>query len=127
MKLADLQVLNLDGTAVQLTPAALAAASGHGQAWVIATCQRTVLVAAGREARAALAERLPQAVLAQGYAGADAYAFLLRFACGLESRLVGEAEFFRQIKESWREFCGHPGLPSGQLDFFVLLPFPCPK
>src|SRR5260221_3867882 len=123
MKLADLQVLHLDGTAVQLTPAALAAASGHGQAWVIATCQRTVLVAAGREARAALAERLPQAVLAQGYAGADAYAFLLRFACGLESRLVGETEIFGQIKESWREFCAHPGLLSRQLDSWVQLLF----
>ena len=119
MKLAELQVLHLDGASAQLTPAELAAAAGHGQAWVIATCQRTVLVAAGREARAALAERLPQAALAQGYGGAEAYAFLLRFACGLESRLVGETEIFGQIKESWREFCARPGLLSRQLDSWV--------
>jgi glutamyl-tRNA reductase len=123
MKLAELQVLHLDAAAFQLTPADLAAAGGYGQAWVIATCQRTVLVAAGREARAALAERLPQAALAQGYAGAEAYAFLLRFACGLESRLVGETEIFGQIKESWREFCASPGLLSRQLDSWVQLLF----
>jgi glutamyl-tRNA reductase len=123
MKLADLQVLHLDAASFRQTPAELAAAGGHGQAWVIATCQRTVLVAAGREARAALLERMPQAALAQGYTGAEAYAFLLRFACGLESRLVGETEIFGQIKESWRDFCASPGMLSRQLDSWVQLLF----
>jgi glutamyl-tRNA reductase len=123
MKLAELQVLHLDAAAVQLTPPEQAAASGHGQAWVIATCQRTVLVAAGRESRAALIERMPHAARAQAYTGAEAYAFLLRFACGLESRLVGETEIFGQIKESWREFCASPGLLSRQLDSWVQLLF----
>src|SRR5882672_2900687 len=54
MKLAELQVLHFDGASFQLSAAALAAAGGHGQAWVISTCQRTVIVATGREARAAL-------------------------------------------------------------------------
>jgi hypothetical protein len=34
----------------------------------------------------------------------DAYAFLLRFACGLESKLVAETEIFGQIKQAWRDF-----------------------
>jgi glutamyl-tRNA reductase len=123
MKLAELQVLHLDSAAFQLTPAELVAAGGQGEAWVIATCQRTVIVAAGREARAAVAERLPAAARAQGFTGAEGYAFLLRFACGLESRLVGETEIFGQIKESWREFCANPGSLSRQLDSWVQLLF----
>ena len=123
MKLAELQVLHFDGATFPLTASGLAAAGGHGQAWVISTCQRAVIVAAGREARAALTGRLPEAARAQGYTGAEAYAFLLRFACGLESRLVGETEIFGQIKESWREFCAHPGMLSRQLDSWVQLLF----
>ncbi len=123
MKLAELQVLHLDAAAFPLTVAEQAAAGGHGQAWVIGTCQRTVVVAAGREGRGALVERMPQAAQAQGYTGAEAYAFLLRFACGLESRLVGETEIFGQIKESWREFCASPGILSRQLDSWVQLLF----
>ena len=45
--------------------------------------------------------------------------FLLRFACGLESRLVGETEIFGQIKESWREFAAVPGALSRELDSWV--------
>src|SRR5258706_1915305 len=65
MKLAELQVLHFDGANFPLTAAELAAAGGHGQAWGIATCQRTVIVAAGREARAGFAERVPEAAKAQ--------------------------------------------------------------
>lgn len=36
--------------------------------------------------------------------GADAYEFLLRVACGLESAIIGETDVFGQIKKSWREF-----------------------
>jgi glutamyl-tRNA reductase len=38
------------------------------------------------------------------YEGHDAYAFVLRFACGLESKLVAETEVFGQLKQAWREF-----------------------
>ena len=123
MKLAELQVLHLDAAAFQVTPADCVAAAGLRQAWVIATCQRTVIVAAGPEARAKVVERLPAAGRAQSFTGAQAYAFLLRFACGLESRLVGETEIFGQIKESWREFSAAPGLLSRQLDSCVQLLF----
>jgi Glutamyl-tRNAGlu reductase, N-terminal domain len=123
MKLADLQVLHLDAGAFQLAPAELEAARGLSQAWVIATCQRTVIVTAGSEARARIAERTPAAARAQCFTGAEAYAFLLRFACGLESRLVGETEIFGQVKESWRAFAAAPSVLSRQLDSWVQLLF----
>jgi len=44
---------------------------------------------------------------------------LLRFACGLESKLLGETEIFGQIKESWRAFAAAPSLQSRQLVGFV--------
>ncbi|HVN99575.1 MAG TPA: hypothetical protein VMT49_06000 [Steroidobacteraceae bacterium] len=119
MKLAELQVLHFDAGAFTLTPAELAAATGLQQAWVIATCQRVVAVTAGNAARAQLIERLPLAARAQGASGAEAYAFLLRFACGLESRLAGETEIFGQIKESWRAFSAVPSLLSRQLGSWV--------
>jgi glutamyl-tRNA reductase len=121
MKLPELQVLHLDAAAFQLTPADRAAARQGGEAWVIDTCQRTVIVTAERGARERLVARLPMAARAQGFTGAEAYAFLLRFACGLESRLVGECEIFGQIKESWREFAGAPGSPplSRELDSWI--------
>jgi hypothetical protein len=34
--------------------------------------------------------------------GQEAYCFLLRWACGLESEIVGETDIFGQIKEVWR-------------------------
>ena len=119
MKLAELQVLHLDGGALKLAPADLALARGSSQAWVIGTCQRTVIVALGRNARAQIAERLPMAAAAQHMSGAEAYAFLLRFACGLESRMAGETEVFGQIKESWRDLSAAPSLLSRQLGSLV--------
>src|SRR5258706_11803657 len=100
MKLAELQVLHFDGATFPLTAAELAAAGGHGQAWGIATCPRTGIGAAGREARAGVAERPAEAGRAAGYTGAGAYVFLLPFAFRPASRLVGRSEIFRQIKES---------------------------
>jgi glutamyl-tRNA reductase len=119
MKLAELQVLHLDAAAFGLTQADRVAVRGGAEAWVIDTCQRTVIVAAGRGSRDRLVARLPAAARAQGFAGAEAYAFLLRFACGLESRLVGETEIFGQIKESWREFSSAPGALSRELDSWI--------
>ena len=123
MKLAELQVLHFEAAAFSLTPAELAAAGGLQQAWVIATCQRVVVASVGREARMQIIERLPAAARAQAFSGAEAYAFLLRFACGLESRLAGETEIFGQIKESWRVFSATPGLLSRQLGSWVQLLF----
>jgi glutamyl-tRNA reductase len=102
MKLAELQVVHLEGSASKLAEADLARLREGGEAWVIGTCQRTVIVALGRNARTQITERFPLPAAAQGMSGAEAYSFLLRFACGLESRLAGETEVFGQIKESWR-------------------------
>jgi len=119
MKLPELQVLHLDAAVFPLTPADHAVVRSGGEAWVIDTCQRTVIVAAGSSARASIVQRLPVAARAQGYSGTEAYAFLLRFACGLESRLVGECEIFGQVKESWRQFSAAPGALSRELDGWV--------
>ena len=123
MKLAELQVLHLDANTFKVTAEDHAAAAGLGQAWVIGTCQRTVIVAQGRGTRTQVASRFALAGQAQLFEGAEAYAFLLRFACGLESRLVGECEIFGQIKESWRAFSATPGILSRQLDSWVQLLF----
>src|SRR5579862_756081 len=116
MKLAELQVLHLDGAAFQLSADQAAAARGAHAAWVIETCQRTVIVTACRSSHLGMIGRLPAAASALASSGTDAYTFLLRLACGLESRLAGETEVFGQIKESWRAFSATPSALSRQLD-----------
>ncbi len=119
MRLAELQVLHLEGGAAKLAPADLALARSSHQAWIIDTCQRTVIVGFGRTACAQITQRLPMAARAQHMTGAEAYAFLLRFACGLESRMAGETEVFGQIKESWRDLSAASNLLSRQLGPWV--------
>lgn len=126
MKLAELQVLHLEGTAMRMPvdepefpEGEHGAVREHGLAWIIATCQRTVAVAMGRAARENLQRHCAAAATAQVYSGAEAYAFLVRFACGLESKLSGETEIFGQVKESWRQFSARTGLQSRQLDPIV--------
>lgn len=57
------------------------------------------------------------------FEGADAYAFLLRFACGLESKLVAETEIFGQIKQAWREFSERGSPLARQLSPWIQLLF----
>lgn len=82
-------------------------AARHG-AFFVDTCQRRVAIADSREAREALREHFPADGGLQAFEGHEAYAFLLRFACGLESRLVGETEIFGQIKQAWSDFTREP-------------------
>lgn len=119
MKWVELQVLHFEAGSSPLSPAELAVAAGLQQAWVISTCQRVVVATIGRDARAQLMQRLPAAARAEAFSGAEAHAFLLRFACGLESRLPGETEVFGQIKESWRAFSAAPSLLSRQFNGWV--------
>ncbi len=117
MRLAELQVLHFEGAEGKPPPERLAQL--RSEAWVIDTCQRTVVVTAGRESAARIMARGLLPAHSQELSGTDAYAFLLSFACGLESRMAGETEVFGQIKASWREFCSPPSLLSRQLDHWV--------
>jgi hypothetical protein len=83
------------------------AAARHG-ALVVDTCQRRVAVVDSHEAREQLRTHFPADGGLQAFEGHEAYAFLLRFACGLESRLVGECEIFGQVKQAWSDFTTEP-------------------
>jgi len=123
MKLSDLHVLHLKGTAAGFCPGERAMVLEQGIAWVISTCQRTVVAVAGSAARDNLQRRCPVLADSQLLSGPEAYAFLLRFACGLESRMLGETEIFGQVKEAWKLFSANPGLQSRQLDGVVQMMF----
>jgi hypothetical protein len=92
MALADLVVLNRRITAEYTAPVG---AMQVTDACVISTCLREVRVSA-----------LPLNASKDfdQHAGADAYAFLLQLACGLESEIAGETEILGQIKQAWRNF-----------------------
>ena len=58
------------------------------------TCQRTVVVSkVALFAKNAL----------RSFEGAQAYEYLLRFACGLESQVKGETDIFGQIKQAFKD------------------------
>jgi len=102
VELRDLKVLHWRGARV---PGAPAAAAQAGLDWFpIDTCQRRVAVVAGAAAAAQARQEFPADGALERFEGADAYAFLLRFAGGLESKLIAETEIFGQIKQAWREF-----------------------
>jgi hypothetical protein len=71
---------------------------------MIDTCQRRVAIFDARRSRASDDIDLPDDGVVERFEGVDAFSFLLRFACGLESKLVAETEIFGQIKQAWREF-----------------------
>jgi hypothetical protein len=106
--LGDLNVLHWRGAHVAATPAP-EPASGQ-DLWLIDTCQRRVAVLVDDAARRAARREFPPSGTLESFEGAQAYAFLLRFACGLESKLVAETEIFGQIKQAWRSF-GERGSP----------------
>lgn len=49
-------------------------------------------------------QRAAIAIGAERYVGVEAYEFLLRVACGLESAIAGESDVFGQLKVAWKEF-----------------------
>ncbi|MFM1885676.1 MAG: hypothetical protein RL026_833 [Pseudomonadota bacterium] len=102
MALRDLIVINRRGDAT--LPASLVLPD-DAHSCRVQTCLREVRVAADPSRAWQLAAAAPGA--ADGvdiYTGAEAYGFLLRLACGLESEIIGETEIFGQIKEAWRQF-----------------------
>jgi hypothetical protein len=121
VEIRDLNVLHWRGPRV---PAGGAPASRLGHdIFLIDTCQRRVAVLAGATGLAAAREEFPADGALESYCGAEAYAFLLRFACGLESKLSAETEIFGQIKQAWSDFSGHGSPLSRQLSPLIQLLF----
>jgi hypothetical protein len=90
--------------ALPALPQPFVAVSASGQALVLHTCQRIMVLACRAEIIAPLREALPPGSHCETREGAAAYELLLRLACGLESRLAGETEVFGQFKQCWQEF-----------------------
>jgi hypothetical protein len=98
--LGDLVVLNRRhaGDAAN-DPAPAPGSAPMAEPCAIRTCLREVLI--GTRASLAADERLLAPYELR--AGAEAYGFLLRLACGLESEIAGETEILGQIKLAWRD------------------------
>jgi hypothetical protein len=112
MDLRHLNVLQWRG--VHLGSSTAAPMTGGGEdLLLIHTCQRRVAVLFGPAGLDAARAEFPADGALEHFEGTAAYAFLLRFCCGLESKLVAETEIFGQIKQAWREF-SERGSPLGR-------------
>ncbi|MFI4913890.1 MAG: hypothetical protein ACHQAR_01700 [Steroidobacterales bacterium] len=120
MEIRDLNVLHWRG---QHIAGPLAPRAQAGDVFLIDTCQRRVGICASRSARLAAQVEFPTDGALEVFEAQDAYAFLLRFACGLESKLVAETEIFGQIKQAWRDFSERRSPLSLQLSPWVQLLF----
>ncbi len=121
MELRDLNVLHWHGAHVAAATAPLA--SSGEDLFLIDTCQRRVAVFAGERCLPSARREFPADGALERFVGEEAYAFLLRFACGLESKLVAETEIFGQIKQAWREFSTRGTLLGQQLSPWIQLLF----
>jgi glutamyl-tRNA reductase len=101
--LRQLQVLHWRGDHVA-NASPCAGPTAVADAFQIDTCQRRVALLTDPAVLERLRTHLPADGAVQIFTASDAYAFLLRFACGLESRLVAETEIFGQIKQAWRAY-----------------------
>ena len=109
MSLSELKVLHfrVPADAGELAVAGVAPA----EACVIRTCLREVQIATHATFEAGVAAMHG----AEIYRGAEAYGFLLRLACGLDSEIAGETEILGQIKSAWRDFENQNSLASRRL------------
>jgi len=119
VELQELNVLHWRGAHV--APATAPEPSAGQDLFLIDTCQRRIAVLQGRDAIGPARREFPIDAALESFEGTDAYAFLLRFACGLESKLVAETEVFGQIKQAWREFSGRVSPLARQLSPWVQL------
>lgn len=72
----------------------------------INTCQRTLFLTSGHEVGKTFFTDSNRA-----FTGTDAYEYLLRFACGLESEIKGETDVFGQVKTAFKNLSSqHPVL-----------------
>ncbi len=121
MDLRHLNVLHWRGA--HAAPAGSPVAAGGADLFLIQTCQRRVAVLFGSAALPAAREQFPADGALEHYQGDAAYAFLLRFCCGLESKLVAETEIFGQIKLAWRAFCDRASPLARQLSAWMQILF----
>jgi glutamyl-tRNA reductase len=121
VELRELKVLHWRGARAA---SAAAREPASGLDWfLIDTCQRRVAVVGGPEALALARQEFPDDGALESFEGTHAYAFLLRFAAGLESKLVAETEIFGQIKTAWRQFSERGSPLARQLSPWVQLLF----
>lgn len=102
-RLSELQVLN---RRLEAGESAGDAPSALPEPCAVRTCLREVLVGT-----TPTRVELPDEVAGRYHArrGVEAYEFLLRLACGLESEIAGETEILGQIKQAWRDHeTAHP-------------------
>lgn len=85
------------------------------QCFEIKTCQRTLFL------HAITPELRNTFTMAKRYyEGSDAYDFLLRFACGLESEIKGETDVFGQVKTAFKELSANrPDLADSMKHIFL--------
>src|ERR1700733_2440707 len=94
MRLSDLAIIHTPKPGG--TPAA---GSISAEAFLLDSCLRRVWIQRWNS----------ETELAEGVrTGAEAYAFLLRLICGLESRILGETDIFGQFKEAWKTWSADP-------------------
>lgn len=103
MTVRQLHILH-SNEALQALPAAFESVARSGEALVLHTCQRIVVLGCEAQALQSLRDHLPAGSHCEVREGASAYELLLRLACGLESRLAGETEVFGQFKQCWQDF-----------------------
>ena len=121
MELREINVLHWRGARLAAATAPLAHAGLD--CFPIDTCQRRVAIAGGGGGVELARQQFPADGALESFQGADAYAFLLRFAAGLESKLVAETEIFGQIKQAWREFSERASPLARQLSPWMQLLF----
>src|SRR5690242_20239990 len=71
--------------------------TGHPSVFHLNTCQRQVWIMNSAKVSAA-----PVSTGLEIYQGQEAYRFLLRWAAGLKSEVLGETDIFGQIKSAWK-------------------------
>lgn len=121
MELRELYVLHWRGA--HLASTSVPEARSGLDVFLIDTCQRRVALLHGREDLLRTRAEFPSDGMLEVFDGVEAYAFLLRFACGLESKLVAETEIFGQIKGAWRQFSERGTPLSRQLSPWMQLLF----
>jgi hypothetical protein len=98
MRLGTLRLIHFAKSEGALKPAPHLTADLNG-AFYLDSCQRMIWVDFGQSEISA-----PRSEGFETFFGEEAYGFLVRVACGLESQVIGETDIFGQLKEAWKKF-----------------------